>query len=132
MRWLALSALFLSACATAHEGHLAVVQPPEGINIVLEGPIAGTAEHKLVVGDLVMVPGTVIPRHKHSGEEFLYVMGGTANLTLEDGTQLVLQAGESARIPAGTVHWGHAGEEGLRGVASWVVVGDHPLRILVE
>jgi len=134
MRWRSVSALLLllPACASANEPTIPVHQPPAGINTVLEGPIAGAPDLHLVMGDLVMGPGGTIPKHKHSGEEFLYVLGGEATVSRPGEPDLVLKPGQGVRIPPDTVHWGSAGPEGVRAVSSWVVVNGQPLRTAAE
>ena len=127
----ALGCCLLGACSTAQAGTPAsptIYQPPVGSNPVLEGPIEAAPGHHLVMGDLVATPGMVIPRHTHSGEEFLYVMGGWGTLSMEGQADIPLKAGQGVRIPPGVVHWGVAGEEGMRAVSSWVVVNGQPLR----
>lgn len=44
---------------------------------------------------------------------------------------VTLGPGNSLRIPAGTVHSGLSGPDGVRAVASWVVVDGQPLRVAV-
>lgn len=130
MRGLAASAglLLLAACAHPADGVIATYQPPAGSNVVLEGPIAAAPGHHLVVGDLVMAAGGTIPRHYHSGEEFLYVIGGSATISREGEPDLVLEPGQGVRIAPGRIHWGTAGPEGVRAVPAWVVVDGQPLR----
>ncbi len=123
----------LAACAspgtvTAPASAPAVYQPPVGSTPVLEGPIAAAPEHHLVMGDLVATPGMVIPRHRHSGEEFLYVIGGSGTLSVEGQPEVALSAGQGVRIAPGVVHGGVAGAEGMRAISSWVVVNGQPLR----
>ncbi|MCP5395556.1 MAG: cupin domain-containing protein [Sphingomonadaceae bacterium] len=126
------AALFLSACATAPRAEaLAVLQREPGVHLVLEGGIEAAPGYHLVMGEVVMGPDGVIPRHFHSGEEFLYVMGGSATVIREGEPDLVLQAGQSVRIAPGVVHGGKAGPEGIRGVSSWVVKDGEPLRTVV-
>jgi len=122
--------LVLAACAS-DDGHIAVYQPPAGSNPVLSGPIAAAPGHSLTVGDLVMAAGGAIPRHYHPGEEFLYVIGGSATVSRAGEADVTLTAGQALRIPPGTVHWGVAGPEGVRAVSSWVVVDGQPLRVAV-
>lgn len=119
--------LALAACA-ADDGRIGLYQPPAGTNEVLRGPIAGTPGHSLVMGDLVMGPGGTIPRHRHAGEEFLYILGGSATLFREGEAEVTLTAGQSIRIAPGVVHWGRTGPDGMRAVSSWVVVDGRPLR----
>ena len=133
MRALAAAALLTTAaCASAQPTTIPVYQPPAGSNVVLEGPIAGAPELHLVVGDLVMGAGGAIPRHRHSGEEFLYVIGGRATVSRTGEPDLVLEPGQGVRIAPGTVHWGAAGPEGVRAISSWVVVNGQPLRTSAE
>jgi quercetin dioxygenase-like cupin family protein len=128
MRLLLASALLLlPACASA-QAPLAIHQPPPGINEVLSGPIDGANGRTLVMGDLAMAPGAAIPRHRHAGEEFLYVIGGSAVISRVGEPDLVLGPGEAIRIAPGTVHWGRAGDEGMRAIASWVKLDGRPLR----
>lgn len=119
--------LALAGCAAANEP-IAVYQPPAGSNQVLAGPIAAAPGHSLIVGDLVMAPGGAIPRHRHLGEEFLYVIGGSATVSREGEPDVTLTAGQGLRIAPGVVHWGKAGPEGIRAVSSWVAVDGQPLR----
>ncbi len=128
----ALLLLLLPACASAGEPTIPVYQPPAGSNVVLEGPIARAPELHLVVGDLVMAADGKIPRHRHSGEEFLYVIGGSATVSREGEPDIVLAPGQGVRIAPGTVHWGAAGPDGVRAVSSWVVVNGQPLRTSAE
>ncbi len=131
----ALACVLLCGCATtgpvganSPAATSPVYQPPVGSNLVLEGHIDAAPGHHLVMGDLVATPGMVIPRHTHSGEEFLYVIGGTGTLSMEGEADVQLAAGKGVRIPAGAVHGGVAGEDGLRAVSTWIVVNGQPLR----
>ena len=123
----ALLLLAAAACASPDRA-IPVYAPPPGINQVLEGPIAAAPGHSLIVGDLNMPPGAEIPRHYHHGEEFLYVIGGSALVSREGEPDVTLMPGEGLRIAPGTVHWGHAGPEGVRAVSNWVSVDGKPLR----
>lgn len=107
---------------------LAIHAPGEGVNLVLEGPIEAASGHQLVMGDLVLAAGAEVPPHIHSGEEFLYVLGGSATIIREGLPDVTLEAGQALRIPPGLVHSGLAGPDGVRATASWIVVDGQPLR----
>ena len=125
----ALAVCLLAACATTPQPTgVAIYQPQVGSTPVLEGPIAAAPGHHLVLGDLVATPGMVIPRHRHSGEEFLYVIGGSGTVTIEGQSDMVLGAGQGIRIEPGVAHSGVAGAQGMRAISSWVVVNGQPLR----
>lgn len=125
--------LLATACSTAPSGPppVAVYTPPPGINEVLEGPIASDFGHSLILGDLNMAPGAAIPRHFHHGEEFIYLLGGSATVSQAGQPDLQLRAGEGVRISPGVVHWGTAGPEGMRAVSAWVKDDSKPLREMV-
>ena len=123
-------AVLLAGCAAGGED-IPVYQPPAGSNQVLSGPIAAAPGHSLIVGDLVMGPDGTIPRHYHAGEEFLYVIGGSATVSRAGEADITLEAGQALRIAPGTIHWGQAGPGGVRAVSSWVAVDGQPLRVTV-
>lgn len=120
----------LAACAAA-DSRIATYQPAQGSNEVLRGPIQAAPGHELVVGDLVMPAGSEIPRHYHHGEEFLYVIGGSAVVSRPGAPDVTLRPGQGLRIAPGTVHWGRAGPDGVRAVASWVAADGQSLRVPV-
>ncbi len=122
-----------AACSTAPSGpqSVAVYAPPPGINQVLEGPMASNPGHSLIVGDLNMAPGAEIPRHFHHGEEFIYILGGSAKVSRAGQPDVELGVGESVIITPGLVHWGTAGPEGMRAISVWVKDDTRPLREMV-
>ena len=52
---------------------------------------------------MFFAPGASFPRHKHSGEEIIYVTRGTIEYEVE-GKVIVVKAGEVLFIPNGVVH----------------------------
>jgi len=128
----ALLAVLLAGCVAPRAAGVETYAPDPGTNLVLEGPIAAAPGHHLVVGDILAPAGTIIPRHTHSGEEFLYIIGGSATVSREGQPDVMLGPGESLRIAPGLVHGGVAGPEGVRAVSSWVVVDGQPLRTPVD
>ena len=126
----AVALLAAAGCASADKG-TQVYTPPPGVNQVLEGPIASDAGHSLIIGDLNMSAGAEIPRHYHYGEEFIYVLGGSATVSRADLPDVVLSPGQGLRIAPGVVHWGKAGPGGLRAVSTWVKDASKPLRVPV-
>lgn len=117
----------LAACADSN-ARIPTYQPAQGSNEVLRGPIEAAPGHELIVGDLVMGAGGTIPRHYHHGEEFLYVIGGSAVVSRPGVPDVTLESGQGLRISPGTVHWGRAGPEGVRAISSWVATNGKPLR----
>ena len=123
----ALLASGTAACASA-PGAIPVYAPPPGVNEVMAGPIASDPGHTLILGDLNMPAGAEIPRHYHHGEEFIYVIGGSATVSRAGMPDVTLGPGDTVIIPPGVVHWGRAGPKGLRSISSWVKDDSKPMR----
>ncbi|BCX68726.1 cupin domain-containing protein [Pseudomonas izuensis] len=78
-------------------------------------------------------PGVVSPKHAHPGVEVAYVIEGTFEYELEGQPNVVLNAGESLYIPAGTAHVAkNIGKGKASELATYVVKKDTPLLILKQ
>jgi quercetin dioxygenase-like cupin family protein len=51
-----------------------------------------------------IAPGAAFPRHKHPGEEIIYVIEGSVEYELEGSSPVTLKAGDVLFVPAGTIH----------------------------
>lgn len=49
-------------------------------------------------------PGKVAPKHKHSGEEIIYIIEGTLEYRLKGKPPVTLKTGDVLFVPAGVVH----------------------------
>ncbi len=73
-------------------------------------------------------PGALGPRHRHPGEEMIYVLEGSLEYDLDGKPPVTLKAGDTLFIPYGTVHsarnvgTGHAAE-----LATYIVEKGKPL-----
>lgn len=78
-------------------------------------------------------PGVVSPRHAHPGVEVAHVLSGTFEYELEGQPNVVLKAGESLYIPAGTAHVAkNIGKGKASELATYIVKKDVPLVILKQ
>ena len=65
----------------------------------------GAAEGVEVVSYIVdAAPGAEVPKHRHPGDEFLYVLEGTVTVSPEGGETATVAAGEMFHLPYGTPH----------------------------
>ena len=71
----------------------------------------------VIVTELILPPGSSIPRHTHPGEEFLYVLEG-GMVTTQSGGVISFESGMSDHFPRGEVHGG------------FTVSGDQPLKVI--
>lgn len=132
----ALSAMFLAACgetaveaAPAAEHHHA---PPPGSNQMLRAPITIADGLEVIISDVVIPPNASVPRHYHPGEEFLYVIEGSAIHVEEGKPDRELKAGDAYAIPPRAEHAPRGGPEGARAIVFRVHVAGEEERILVE
>jgi quercetin dioxygenase-like cupin family protein len=75
-------------------------------------------------------PHVAFPKHHHPGVEIAYVLKGTIEYTL-DGKTVVLKAGDSLYIPAGTVHAAkNTGTTLASELATYIVDKNKPIVVL--
>ena len=138
---LALASL-LAACsapasdASAEPGNTpAAIAVPEGLapgsNEMLRAPITSAPELEVIISDVIIPPGAEVPTHYHPGEEFVYVIEGSA-LHVEEGKEdRVASAGDTIVIAPEAVHAPRGGDQGARAIVFRVHVKDQPERIPV-
>jgi len=103
--------------------------PPPGSNEVLRSVLAGTPGVEVIVSDVVIPPNGQVARHYHPGEEFLYLIEGTAIHVEEGKPDLPLGPGDSYAIPPRAIHSPKGGPEGARAIVFRVHVAGEPERI---
>lgn len=138
---LILASVFLfSACAThgADHTHQHTVSDaefanmPPGSNLRLRSPITISEGLEVIISDVVIPPNGTVPRHFHPGEEFLYVIEGSA-VHIEEGKEdQILKAGDAYVIPPRAIHSPRGGPDGTRAIVFRVHKDGEPERILVE
>lgn len=78
-------------------------------------------------------PGYISPKHKHPGEEIIYVLEGTLEYQVEGKPPTTVKAGEVLFIPAGAIHAAkNVGSGNGAELATYVVEKGKPLITLVE
>jgi|SRR5882672_6045237 len=78
-------------------------------------------------------PGFVAPRHKHPGEEIIYVLEGTLEYRIEGQPPKVYKAGDVLMVPAGVVHSAkNIGRGNGAELATYIVEKGKPLITLVH
>jgi quercetin dioxygenase-like cupin family protein len=78
-------------------------------------------------------PGAAFPRHRHPGEEIIYVIEGSIDYEVDGKAPVTVKAGEILFIPAGTVHAAkNAGSVNAAELGTYVVEKGKPLVELVK
>jgi quercetin dioxygenase-like cupin family protein len=75
--------------------------------------------------------GAAVPRHTHPGLETIYILDGEMDLVVEGQPDRHLKAGDSAQIPANTVHSAAQTAKPIKVLATYVVEKDKPLATIV-
>jgi len=128
-------AVCLAACQpqateTAAEAP-AIAQLPElpvGSNTILRADLEQSEALEVIISDVVIPPGAQVPRHTHPGEEFVYVIEGSATHIEEGLPDIELIAGDSHVIRAGRAHEPVGGPQGARAIVFRVHVKGEPER----
>jgi quercetin dioxygenase-like cupin family protein len=78
-------------------------------------------------------PGEAAPRHRHPGEEIIYVLEGVLEYEVEGKPPVTLKAGDVLFIPYGTIHAAkNVGSVNAAELATYVVEKGKPLVELVK
>jgi quercetin dioxygenase-like cupin family protein len=78
-------------------------------------------------------PGASFPRHRHPGEEIIYVLEGTIEYDVEGKPPLTLKAGDVLFVPYGVVHAAkNVGSTPASELGTYVVERGKPLTEIVK
>jgi quercetin dioxygenase-like cupin family protein len=124
-------ALSLFPVCVSADDHTSATTGPQLENLlheVLEG-VDGT---EVIVSRVTVPPNTALPKHWHPGEEFAYVLEGSATLWQEGKEDIVTRAGDAVKVPLRQVHTAISGDEGATFLVFRVHVQGEPERVLVE
>lgn len=134
-----LTVLLAASCASPHTSKSSGVKvldakryPPPGSNQMLRAPITIAAGLEVIISDVVIPPHATVPRHYHPGEEFLYVLDGSAVHVEEGKPDRILRAGDTYVIPPRAIHAPRGGPDGARAIVFRVHVQGAEERILIE
>ena len=129
LTWVIAAGLYVVALPFAYAQAPEGSRPPPGSNEVLRSPLAGTPGVEVIVSDVVIPPNGQVARHYHPGEEFLYLIEGTAIHVEQGKPDLPLKVGDSYAIPPRAIHAPRGGPEGARAIVFRVHVAGQPERI---
>ena len=133
-----LAALLAASCITASQDDASSAQvaeaaryPPPGSNQMLRAPLTVADGLEVIISDVVIPPNATVPRHYHPGEEFLYVLDGSAVHVEEGKDDRILSAGDAYVIPPRAIHAPRGGPDGARAIVFRVHVEGADERTLV-
>ena len=107
-------------------------QPGPGSHTVLVAPLETADGLEVIISDVVIPAHGSVPPHYHPGEEFVYVIEGSAVHVEEGQEDRVYSAGDAFVIRKGRVHAPRGGDQPARAIVFRVHVAGQPERILVD
>jgi quercetin dioxygenase-like cupin family protein len=88
---------------------------------------------RIVIQNRVEIhPEAPLIRHKHPGEEVIYVLEGKMEYVIEGHETLVVSAGEALTVPADTVHTARPLDGTASELATYIVEKDKPFLVIVD
>ena len=131
-----LSISILSSCS--NEEKTQNIDPKEDViqSLKIENLLRDSLEIaegiEVVMSYIELPKNTTLPSHYHPGEEFVYLIQGSGELTLKDKSKIIIKAGETAKVPLKHVHSFSSLNEDVKGVVFRVHEKGQPDRILIE
>ena len=90
------------------------------------------AGHEAIQARVDFAPGAIAPRHRHPGEEIVFVLRGSLEYRLDGQAPVTLNPGNVLFIPAGAVHAvRNTGAGPASELATYIVEKGRPLITLV-
>ena len=88
---------------------------------------------ELIQNRVDIAPDAPPVRHKHPGEEIIYVIEGTLEYSIDGREPAIFNAGEVLLVPAETVHSvRNVGSQSAAELATYIVEKGKPLLVLVD
>ena len=113
--------------------HMVQAQAPGIKRIDLQRHDLSVPGREVVQVRVELAPGVSFPKHRHPGEEIIYVLEGTWEYTVEGKPPVTLKAGEVLFIPAGTIHSAkNVGSGNGAELATYIVEKGKPLVVLAK
>lgn len=102
------------------------------LETLLSAELEGVENTDVIVSRVTIPPNTSLPKHWHPGEEFAYVLEGSAALWLDGELHSTSTTGALVKVPLKRVHTAITGEEGATILVFRVHERGQPERILVD
>ena len=110
----------------------ALGQPPRINRTELQRQNISVSGRQAIQVRIDFAPGAKFAKHKHPGEEVIYVLEGLFEYEVEGKPPVTLKAGDVLFIPAGTIHSArNVGTTNASELATYIVEKKKPLVVMV-
>jgi quercetin dioxygenase-like cupin family protein len=90
----------------------------------MDGPAPG---YEVVMVQIEIAPGTLVPPHTHPGVESTYVLEGSGELRIDGEPPRLLNPGDAFQVPPERVHCVQIGDQTTRVCSTLIVRKGEPL-----
>ena len=113
--------------------HVAQAQQPGIKRTDLQRHDLSVSGREVIQARVEFDPGVAFPKHRHPGEEIIYVLEGSLEYQVEGKPPVTLKAGDVLFIPAGTIHAArNVGSGPGAELATYVIEKGKPPVVVVE
>jgi quercetin dioxygenase-like cupin family protein len=102
------------------------------LETLLKATLEGVDGTEIIVSRVTIPPNASLPKHWHPGEEFAYILEGSAILWQKGKDDIVGKAGDVLKVPLKQVHTAITKEEGATILVFRVHVKGEPERVPIE
>lgn len=119
--------------AFAHGADEESASPSElKLETLLKAALEGVEGTEVIVSRVTVPPHSSLPKHWHPGEEFVYILEGSAVIWQDGKEDIVVKPGDVVKIPLKQVHTAITEDEGAVALVFRVHEQGEPERVLVE
>ena len=133
---LGLAGVGLTRSSIAHEssqaGAATGVVPETKLETLLSAELEAVEGTEVIVSRVTIPPNTSLPKHWHPGEEFAYVLEGSAVLWRDGESDIIGRKGDVLKVSLKQVHTAMTTDEGATILVFRVHDQGQPERVLVE
>ena len=94
--------------------------------------LEGSPDTEVIVSRIHIPANTTLPKHWHPGEEFVYVLEGSATLWQKGKDDVLIKQGEVIKVPLKQVHTAVTSDEGVTALVFRVHEKGKPERVMAE
>jgi quercetin dioxygenase-like cupin family protein len=111
----------------------AIPQAPGLVRTAIQSQDLSVPGRQMIQNRVDISPEAPAFRHKHPGEEIIYVLEGTLEYLLDGRDPITVSAGEGLMVPPETVHSvRNTGDGNAAELATYVVEKDKPFLVMVD
>ena len=122
--------LLISPLSLAHSDHGDTSKLK--LDNLMKATLAGTANTEVIVSHVIIPPNTMLPKHWHPGEEFVYIIDGSVTLWQKGKKDILGKKGEALKVPLKQIHTAKTGNEAVVLLVFRVHEKGQPERIKAE